>query len=76
MSRSPSRRTSSTFTRPSGRLLTAAEVSRAVSVHLRCSACGHDFPLEGHAGLVQCAPCAERRAYRIEARPGRTVVMG
>ncbi|MHB8633431.1 MAG: hypothetical protein ACYDBQ_05605 [Thermoplasmatota archaeon] len=40
---------------------------------ISCNACGADFLLETHIGLLRCEACNERMAFRFPHIPARVV---
>lgn len=45
----------------------------AMSLWVACIACRETFSADLHPGLVRCAPCTDRSAWRLPAAP-RTAV--
>lgn len=60
---------------PQNGFLPAGAQSGAMPLEVACSSCGARFDAALHAGLVRCAPCVERQAFRVpSAGPTVTVL--
>ncbi|MEK6984761.1 MAG: hypothetical protein AABX89_00035 [Candidatus Thermoplasmatota archaeon] len=46
-----------------------------MSLHVRCNSCLAPFDAVAYAGLLRCAACSDRMAYRLPGNSFGTVVV-
>lgn len=46
-----------------------------MSLRIACNSCGETFSARAHPGLVRCAPCEDRVAFRLPGVGVGTVVV-
>ena len=64
-----------TFTFPLARAKPTPRVAWGMTLWVACNACRQTFDAHLHGGLLRCAPCAERTAYRLAPAAARVVVL-